>query len=299
MITPPYLKKGDTVAVLCPAGKMKKEHIEGALKILNNWGLELIVSEGLFSEHFMYSADDEHRRKEFQNALDDNNIRAIFCCRGGYGSVRIIDLLDFAEFRKNPKWIIGFSDITLINSHVNRLGYESIHGPMPVSFGKDPVSTAMLRKVLFGSPVIYDIPAHSANVKGHVSGFMTGGNLSILHNIRGSVSEPDMEGAILFLEDIGEYLYNMDRMLWGMERSGKFKGIQAVIAGDFNDMKEGSSAFGKDATEIILEHFGNRGIPLCFAFPAGHLSRNYPFVMGRVYDLDIGERVVMKEVSKH
>ena len=221
MITPQYLKSKDKIAIVAPAGKIKKGIVDFANDKLESWGLRVILGENLFNDHFQYAATDEGRLKDFQKALDDESIKAILCARGGYGIIRIIDQLDFSNFKKNPKWIIGFSDITILHSHIqSRLTTETLHATMAAGLKEDDSAEA-LRKALFGEPVSYELSTHSLSRPGNSSGILTGGNLAIFCSLLGSDSDIDTTGKILFIEDIGEYLYRLDSMMWTLKRSGK------------------------------------------------------------------------------
>ena len=225
MISPKILKKGDRIGIVATARKISIEEIQPAVDILKSWGLEIVLGENLFREQNQFSGSDAERTNDLQNMLDDNFIKAIFCARGGYGTVRIIDKIDFTKFIKTPKWIIGFSDVTVLHSHIHNLGIETIHAPMLLNFTKNLNAVETLRKAVLGEKLLYEIPNHSLNRKGNAEGILVGGNLSLLYALTGSESDIDAKGKILFIEDLDEYLYHIDRMMLNLKRSGKLKSL--------------------------------------------------------------------------
>jgi muramoyltetrapeptide carboxypeptidase len=291
MITPAYIEKGDKVAIVAPAGKIDKQKVDNAVKGLEKWGLEPVVGKNVFKTSNQYSATDRQRLSDFQKMLDDDDIRAIICARGGYGSIRIIDKIDFTKFRKNPKWIVGFSDITVLHSHIHsNLGIETIHGTMTGGFdagGKSSLSTESLRTALFGEKLFYDLKPHPLSKKGKARGLLTGGNLAILTSLIGSKSDIDTDGKILFIEDVGEYLYRLDRMMWTMKRAGKLENPAGLIVGGMTDMKDNETSFGKTAYEIIKEAVKGRRYPVCFGFPAGYQDDNSALILGREIEMKV------------
>jgi muramoyltetrapeptide carboxypeptidase len=291
MITPSYLKKGNKVAIVAPAGKIDKQKVDNAVKGFEKWGLIPVVGENVFKTSGQYAATDRQRLADFQKMLDDDSIRAIICARGGYGSVRIIDRLDFTKFVKNPKWIVGFSDITVFHSHIHsNFGIETIHGTMAGGFdaeGKPALSTESLRIALFGEKLFYDLKPHPLSKKGKAKGFLTGGNLAILTSLIGSKSDIDTKGKILFIEDVGEYLYRLDRMMWTMKRAGKLDNLAGLIVGGITDMKDSDTPFGKTAYEIVKEAVKGRRYPVCFGFPAGHQDDNSSLILGREVEMKV------------
>jgi muramoyltetrapeptide carboxypeptidase len=293
MIAPAYLKAGDKVAITCPAKKLPGD-VKDAIKLLESWGLEVVLGETVTASFHQYAGTDELRAKDLQRFLDDSSIKAIFAARGGYGTVRIIDLLDFAEFIKTPKWIVGFSDITVLHSHIYaNYQIQSIHGQMPLSIpDATRHSLETLRKALFGDVLEYNYKSDALNIPGEARGILVGGNLSILISVSGSVSEVDYDDKILFIEDVGEYLYSLDRMMWNLKRAGKLKDLKGLIAGGFTGLKDFDIPFGKTAEEIIYEHVKDYGYPVCFNFPAGHISDNHTLVLGRNLDLIVHEERV-------
>lgn len=293
MITPPKTKRGDKVAIVAPAGKIDKAVVDFAKEKLESWGLTVVLGEHLLNQHFQYAGTDAQRLSDLQKALDHESIKAILCARGGYGLVRIIDQLDFTKFQDNPKWIIGFSDVTILHSFIqSNFGIETLHAPMAAGL-KDKTSDESLKRVLFGNDLNYDLPTHPLAKKGKASGFLMGGNLAILCSLIGSDSDIDTNGKILFIEDIGEYLYRLDRMMWTLKRAGKLEKLAGLIVGDFNDMKENDSPFGKTAYEIIADAIATYDYPVCFGFPAGHQKENRTIVFGRQINLSIADKTTL------
>jgi muramoyltetrapeptide carboxypeptidase len=298
MKMPPYLKPGDKIAIVSPAGKIAKRKFAPAIQTLENWGLKVVSGQHVLGEHFQYSAKDYERALDFQQMLNDDSIRAILCSRGGYGSNRIIDKLDFSRFIKSPKWIIGFSDITVFHSHIHsNFQIETIHGTMAAGLldsEKTNPTTESLRKALFGEKLDYQLESHSLNNKGNAEGILTGGNLAILCSLIGTQSDIKTDGKILFIEEVGEYLYRLDRTMWQLKRTGKLKNLAGLIVGGLSEMKDNESPFGKTAQEIISDCVQNYDYPLCFDFPAGHQDDNRALILGRKVRLGINDKVELK-----
>lgn len=293
MIKPKYLKSNDKISVVAPAGKINPSVIDFAKKKLESWGLTVVLGENLFNQHFQYAGTDEERLSDFQKALNDKSIKAILCARGGYGLIRIIDQLDFTKFKAKPKWIIGFSDITILHSFIHtNAGIETIHAPMAAGL-KNEASAEALKKALFGEGLNYELPTHSLSKKGLGNGEVVGGNLAILCSLIGSNSDIDTKGKILFIEDIGEYLYRLDRMMWTLKRAGKLDQLAGLIVGDFNDMKDNDDPFGKTAYRIIAEAVSAYDYPICFGFPAGHKKENKALIFGRQVSLSIDKKTTL------
>lgn len=290
MITPTYLKCGDKIAIVATARKVSPSEMDVAIGTLRSWGLQVITGPHLFGANNQYSGSDEERAADLQMMLDDTDIKAIICARGGYGTVRIIDQLNFSTFEQHPKWIVGYSDITVLHSHIQtRFGIETLHATMPINFPDEgtEAATESLRKALFGESLEYNIGNYPLNRYGNVSGVLTGGNLSILYSLTGSASDIQTQDKILFIEDLDEYLYHMDRMMINLMRSGKLSGIKGLIVGGLTKMNDNTVPFGKQAEQIIAEYALEAGIPVCFNFPAGHISDNRALIMGREVQLDI------------
>lgn len=285
---PAYLKKGDKIAIVCPAKKLKKT-IEPAIAILEGWGLQVVLGKTVDAAYNQFAGSDELRAADLQQYLDDSDIKAIIAGRGGYGTVRIIDDLDFTAFNENPKWLIGFSDITVLLSHaMAALNTQSIHGQMPGSFDDaSPESLETLRKALFGKDFSYSYTSDFANRAGEAEGILIGGNLSILVGLEGSVSEMDYTDKILFLEDVGEHEYAIDRMIRQLKRSGKLSKLKGLIIGAFNSIPPEDIPYGQSAEEVIWELVKEYNYPVCFNFPVGHIDDNRALVLGATITLSI------------
>ena len=287
MTTPSYLKKGDKIGIVACARKISKEELQPAIDILKGWGLEVALSKNLFNSYHQFSGTDEQRTEDLQAMLDDASVMAVISARGGYGTVRIIDKLDFTTFKKNPKWIVGYSDITVLHSHINNLGIETLHATMPVNFEKNEEAAETLRKSLFGETINYEFQSHPLNRKGIAEGELIGGNLSLLYALSGSVSDINTKGKILFIEDLDEYLYHIDRMMMNLKRSGKLNELAGLIVGGMTDMKDNAVPYGKSAEEIILDAVKEKNYPVCFNFSAGHIERNLAMHFGRKVKLNV------------
>ncbi len=288
LIAPPDLQKGDKVAIVALASKLNPDDIQPAIQYMQeNWGVEVVVGESVSASYYGFAGTDEVRARDFQKMLDDRSVKAIFSARGGYGSSRIIDAIDFTAFQQKPKWIIGFSDITAVHSHVQSLGFQSLHGPMPKTFMRDEYSLETLRTFLFGNGMSYKISPDNLNKSGAAEGQITGGNLCLLAHLIGSASDISYEGKILFIEDIGEYLYNIDRMMIQLKRAGKLRNLQGLLVGSFTDNKENDEPFGKTAYEIIAEHVSAYEYPVCYGLPTGHDKINWAIPCGRVARLEV------------
>jgi muramoyltetrapeptide carboxypeptidase len=295
LIRPPYLKTGDTIAIVATAGVLKnKKSIEKAIQILEVWGLNVVLGKHVFADNFHFAGTDKERIQDFQLALDDTSIKAILTARGGYGTGRIIDQINFEKFKEHPKWIIGYSDITVLHSHIHNLGIETIHGMMGTSFSKEndnkTASIASLKAALFGDRLQFKIPSSSYNLLGTVKGQIVGGNLSLLQNLTGTSSSIDPTNKILFIEDIGEYLYHIDRMLYGLKRNGYFENCKGLIIGDFSDIKENSTPFGMTLEELVLNITKEYDFPILFGFSAGHEDKNLAIIMGREIKMKVGKK---------
>ena len=288
--TPPYLMPGDTVAITCPAKKLPHD-IADAVKLLKSWGLNVVLGETVNASWHQFAGTDELRTADMQQFLNDPEIKAIFAARGGYGTIRIIDDLDFTYFNNYPKWIIGFSDITVLHSHIQALyKTESLHAQMPLTIpdGSKP-SLESLRKALFNEPLYYKYTSDIKNRSGESTGILIGGNLTLMVMLSGSVSEQDYADKILFLEDVGEYLYSLDRMMWNLKRSGKLNNLKGLIVGSFTEMKDNDIPFGQSAEQIIMSHVCEYDFPVCFNFPAGHINDNQALIFGRKISMNVEE----------
>lgn len=281
MIAPPYLKKGDKIAITCPAKSLPSD-ITTAIQLLGSWGLEVVIGETVTATYHQFAGNDELRTQDLQRFLDDDSIKAIVAARGGYGTIRIIDQLDFSRFRQNPKWLVGFSDITVLHSHIHTTcGVQTIHGQMPLNVpDATKPSLESLRKALFGEPLHYEYESETPSRDGNAEGILIGGNLTLLMMMAGSVSEMDYTGKILFIEDVGEYLYSIDRMLWQLKRAGKLAKLKGLIVGGFTDVKDNAIPFGQTVPEIVMNLVEEYDYPVCFDFPAGHIDNNYALKLG-------------------
>jgi muramoyltetrapeptide carboxypeptidase len=289
-ITTPYLKKGDKIAITCPAKKLPTPMTD-AIDLLRSWGLEVILGETVTASYHQFAGNDDLRARDMQRFLDDDSIKAIIAARGGYGTVRMIDKLDFSHFAKHPKWVVGFSDITVLHTHIHaNYGVQTIHGQMPVNI-KDGSAQSLetLRMALFGEEVTYEFKSHSINSPGQASGQLIGGNLSLLVAVSGSVSDMDYDGKILFIEDVGEYLYSIDRMMYNLKRAGKLTNIAGLIVGGFTEIKDNDIPFGQTVEEIIMAIVSEYDYPVCFDFPAGHIPDNRALVFGRTLNLSVNQ----------
>jgi len=292
---PPYLKKGDCIGITCPAGYMPAEKARACIDTLQHWGFDVMVGKTLGSRSKNYfSASDEDRRDELQAMLDDPNINAILCGRGGYGVGRIIDQLDFTRFKKNPKWVIGFSDITVLHAHIfSRLHIASLHAPMASAFNEgENEFIRSFKHAVTGKKATYRCTAHPYNRPGTATAPLVGGNLSLLANSTGTPSDINTKNKILFLEDIGEYIYNIDRMLYQLKRSGKLNALAGLIIGGFTDMKDTERPFGKKVYEVIRDIVAEYDYPVCFGFPVSHGKENYALKVGVVYKLSVSKKGV-------
>jgi len=290
---PQYLKKGDKIAIVCPAKKLKSS-IEPAIAQLEQWGLEVLKGESVSTAYHQFAGEDALRAADMQTFLDDPEIKAIICGRGGYGTIRIIDMLDFTQFNQNPKWLIGFSDITILLSHLLASeNTQSIHGQMPGTF-EDATEESLetLRKALFGEEHSFNVISSFPNRSGNAEGILIGGNLSLLVAIEGSSSEMDYTDKILFLEDVGEYEYALDRMMRTLKRSGKLSKLRGLIVGAFNEIKTEDIPFGQTVEEVIWEVVKEYDYPVGFNFPVGHIEDNRALVLGKKMSLSINRQHV-------
>lgn len=294
-ILPPYLQRGDKIAIVSPARSITFEEVFPAMKLFQKWGLEVVLGTHVFGKSYQFSGTDDQRRQDLQKMLDDPSIRAVVMSRGGYGTVRIIDQLDFKTFAHHPKWIVGFSDVTVLHSHIHRHhGIQTLHATMPFSI-KDQdinqITIESLRKALFGEKISYSKPLTFSDRTGLTEGILVGGNLSILYSLAGSVSDIDTRKKILLIEDVDEYLYHLDRMMIGLKRTGKLKDLNGLIVGGFTGMNDNQVPFGKNANEIILEAVREYAYPVCFDFPAGHEKLNVALYLGRKAKLKIDKEI--------
>lgn len=298
--TPPYLVPGDTIGITCPAGYMAAAKAQTCIDVLQQWGYKVKVGTTLGSASDNYfSGTDEERLADFQAMLDDESVKAILCGRGGYGMGRIIDRINFRSFKKQPKWIIGFSDITVLHAHLySNYGIASLHAPMAAAFNDDGYKNEYvqsLKQAMEGKTARYHCEPHAFNKKGEAIGELVGGNLSLLAHIVGTPSDIKTKGRILFLEDVGEYKYNVDRMLWQLKRAGKLDKLAGLIIGGFTDNKDTERPFGKPIDDIIHELVQEYDYPVCFHFPVSHAAENYALKVGVGYKLKVSKQKVTLE----
>lgn len=294
LLRPQALQPGDTVYILSTARKITIEEITPAINAFESWGLKVQIGKTIGKEYRQFAGTDAERKEDFQIALDDKNVRAIICARGGYGTVRMMDDLNYDEFMKHPKWVVGFSDITFLHVHIsNSIGIQTLSGAMPFSFATStPMAIESLKNELFGKRNQYIIEPNELNRKGEAKGILIGGNLSILYSITGTKSGMNTSNKILFLEDLDEYLYHIDRMMMNLKRSTKLHDLAGLVIGGFSDMKDNKVAFGTSAYEIIAENVAEYNYPVCYGFPAGHVADNRALVIGGTYNLNVGDKEV-------
>jgi muramoyltetrapeptide carboxypeptidase len=294
---PPYLHPGDTIGIVCPAGYMDAQKVQACVDALHTWGyyVKTGMTVGSPSENY-FSGTDKERLGDLQQMLDDDKISAVLCARGGYGVTRIIDDIDFSKFIEHPKWLIGFSDITLLHSHIfSNFGISTLHAPMAGAFnGEDPENIYLqsLKKALEGKKISYSVDGNKFNVKGEAIGELVGGNLALIVHAIGTSSDIKTKGKILFLEDTGEYLYAIDRMFYQMKRAGKFDKLAGLIIGGFTNITDTEKPFGKDIKEIIKEIIAGYDFPVCFDFPVSHARENYALKIGSGYKFKVGKKKV-------
>ena len=284
MIRPPFLKQGSVIGITCPSGYVSQERVAYAIKTIERWGFRLKLGKTIGTEHYYFSGTDEQRLSDLQSMMNDEEVDAILMGRGGYGMSRIIDAIDFTAFVKKPKWICGFSDITVLHNHIHaNYGIATLHTPMCGAFKQETENEPYLHTIceaLKGETLSYQVPPSPYNKYGETNGILTGGNLAILAHLTGSVSEADTSGKILFIEDIAEYLYNIDRMMLNLKRAGKLKNLKALVVGGFTDLQDTERPFGQKVEELICDKVKEYDYPVCFNFPCGHQEVNYTLKLG-------------------
>lgn len=292
---------GDTIGMVCPAGYMSLEKAHTCIDTLHDWGYEVKIGKTVGGDSLNYfSGTDKERLNDFQQMLDEDEVKAILCARGGYGIGRIIEQINFKKFRQNPKWVIGFSDVTVLHSHIY-INYKvaTLHAPMASAFNDDGYKNEFvqsLKNALEGKKAKYQYPVHEFNQTGEAVGDLVGGNLSLIAHLVGSSSDIKTKGKILFLEDVGEYLYHIDRMFYQLKRSGKLDRLAGLIIGGFTDMKDTERPFGKTIHEMIHEVVKEYDYPVCYDFPVSHEKENYALKVGAGYKLKVGRnRVTLEE----
>jgi muramoyltetrapeptide carboxypeptidase len=305
---PPYLQKGDVIGVTSPAGFISVEEIQPAMQVMQGWGYQIKVGATIGKKDFTFGGTDEERLQDFQSMLDDPQVNAIMCARGGYGSIRIVDQINWTTFKKHPKWVIGFSDITVLHSHIHaNCGAASIHSKMTNSFPEEwtnaePIQLATIESINFaltGKPMFYEAMSQVQNKPGKVEGILIGGNLKTIETLSCSRSDISTNGKILFVEDTGEYLYSIDRMFWNLKRTGKLQQLKGLIVGGFRiKADDPGEEFGRTLQEIVLEKIKDCNYPVCFDFPVGHQKNNFALKCGVKHQLDVSPGAVyLKEVQ--
>lgn len=301
MRQPAFLKPGDRIRVVSPSGKVDVEKIISGIELLRTEGFELLVSDHVFGTHFQFAGTDQQRLHDVQEALDDPDCRAIVCARGGYGAIRLAEQLCLDGFRHNPKWLVGFSDITVLHAILQKEGFDSIHGPMPGFYLNDGAPTESFRqlvRLLKGKNTTYRFQPHNLNRNDQAEGLLCGGNLSIVYSLLGTPWQIETSGKILFIEDVSEYLYHLDRMMHGLKLSGSLAGLKALLVGGFTEMKDNDSPFGQSAEEIIRAAVADYNYPVVFNCPSGHTDENMPLVFGRNYCIGKQNGNVYLETAK-
>lgn len=292
---PPYLKTGDTVAIVAPSGILnnRSKEVDQAKDLLKSWGLYVVVGKHIFNQNNHFAGTDAERCEDLQKALDDPKIRAIWCARGGYGTVRILDMLDWTTFKKKPKWFIGYSDITAIHNDIHNLGVESLHAMMCTSLTDDlskvEESISTFKDAVFGEALKYKLEGSEYNKPGEASGQLVGGNLTMLHTMLGSRTSIDVSGKILFIEEIGEYKYHIDRMLQSLKRAGYFNNCKGLIVGDMTKLRKNTTLWGSSIEELILDALSEYQFPIAFNMHAGHEHDNRALILGRNIKLSVSK----------
>ncbi|MBX3163923.1 MAG: LD-carboxypeptidase [Bacteroidetes bacterium] len=286
-IIPPYLKKDDTILIIGTARARNKEAVQPAIDILKSWGLNVELGKNLFKVHHQFAGTDKERAEDLTWAINHKTAKAVLIAGGGYGTLRIIDNVKFKPLLKFPKWFVGYSDTTVIQSRLAKLGIASIHGTMAFQFAKNEEATLSVKKLLFGEKVNYNIEKHTLNRTGKAQGEVVGGNLSLIYALSNSVDDLNTKNKILFIEDLDEQLYHIDRMLLQLKRSGKLKHLKALIIGGMTEMKDNAIPYGKTAEEIIFDAVKEYNYPLCFNFPAGHIEKNMALYFGKKAKLEV------------
>ena len=301
MQSPPYLKEGDVVRIISTARKISKEEIESAKSVLESWGLLVSLGENLYEEQHQFAGDKEKRKADLQAALNDTQVKAIICARGGYGTVQLIDQINFQQYVKQPKWIVGYSDITVLHNHINQnFNIQTLHATMPVNFpknGKEDQATESLKKALFGKKLAYEFEIEKGSIlpQKTINAQLVGGNLSIIYSLTGTISQIDTENKWFFIEDLDEYLYHIDRMMMNLKRAGLLNKCKGLLVGGMNKMNDNAVPYGQTAKEIIIENMKEFDIPIIFGVPAGHIKNNFSMYMGRELKLSIQKNKVKLE----
>ena len=296
MIQPSKLVPGNTIGILCPAGAIPMEKVTICAQVLESWGYQVRIGKTVGTQFGHFAASDLERQNELQSMMDDPEIHAILCARGGYGLSRIVSQLDFTKIKAHPKWVIGFSDITILHAALQKQGIQSIHGPMSAGFGKGDAGLPYimaLKQMLEGAALPVEAKSHPANLLGHSKGILVGGNLCLFTHLIGGENQLDTKGKILCIEDVGEYHYNVDRMLIQCKNAGLLDGLAGLVVGSFTEMKDEAAAFGETVTEMIQRIIKGANYPICFNFPISHDLNNMPVQLGATYQLAVTENAAV------
>lgn len=289
-ITPPYLQPGDVIGIAAPARKISRDEMASAIRLLEEAGFVVKCSTNLYGAENQFSGTDAARIADMDELLGDSKVKAIIAARGGYGCMRIVDAINWNYLKEQPKWIVGYSDMTVFHAHIHEnFGLQTVHGTMPINFLKDAESTQSLLDALCGKTVNVETTADASrlNKPGIAQGELIGGNLSLLYAIQNSASDLNYNGKVLFIEDLDEYLYHIDRMILSLKRAGKLKHLAGLIVGGMDDMKDNAVPFGQTAEEIIRSHLEDYKYPVAFGFPAGHGVKNIALKLGARVELDV------------
>ena len=295
MITPPFLSKNKTIGIISTARKINKKELDPAILFFKKHNFNIVLGKNIYKSKNQFAGNDNERLTDLQEMFDDEKINVIICARGGYGSIRIINKINFKKFQKNHKWIIGFSDITVLHNYLNFNNTKSIHGPMPINFNKNSKkSLNKLISILNGEKIKYKLKSNKNNIHGKVTGMLIGGNLSIIYSMLSDKYNLKTKNKILFIEDIDEYLYHIDRMMISLKRAGKLQSIKGLIVGKMKNINDNKINFGKNYKEIIKEHVENYNYPVCFDFPSGHIKNNNPLILGNKVTLNINNQTTLE-----
>ena len=301
MIIPQFIKAGDRIRIVSPAGKVQKDKVLPGIELLQDEGYDVIIGKHVFDRNFQYAGTDKQRAADLQEAVNDPDTKVILCARGGYGSVRLVEQVDFKPLQNHPKWIVGFSDITVLHCVLNQLGIASVHGAMPGFFLENRKATksflSLMELLSSGTSAIESV-SHPLNRNGKFSGELVGGNLSLIYSLQGTPYQLQTEGKIMIIEDLSEYLYHLDRMMQNLRLSGKLEKLGGLIVGGFTEMQDNESPFGKSAYEIILESVHDYHFPVCFDCPVGHIPKNLALMLGGKYELSVSDRSYLKLMVK-
>jgi muramoyltetrapeptide carboxypeptidase len=302
MQTPPELIQGDKIAIIATARKISQKEIKPAVELLTKWGFETVFGRNLFREYNQFAGTDKERSEDLQWALDDENIKAILIARGGYGTVKVIDSIDFSRFVQKPKWIIGYSDVTVLHLHIHKnFSIETLHATMPINFpenGAEDSSLISLKKAITSDELSYVFPSFPLNREGEAEGILIGGNLSIIYSLSATESDINTDGKILFIEDLDEYLYHIDRMMMNLKRSGKLTNLAGLIVGGMSEMNDNTIPYGKTAEEIVYEAVAEYSYAVCFQFPAGHIAENNALILGRNVKITVSNAQCILDFEK-